>query len=63
MALLVYKIVDSILALACLQRERLDIPDVNKKMTSFGGQTSWAKMMSAGGQANSAGMPPHQISK
>ncbi len=34
-----------------------------QKMTSFRGQASWPKMNSAGGQAYSTGVPPHQISK
>jgi hypothetical protein len=32
-------------------------------MMSLRGQSSWAKMTSLGGQANSTGMPPDQICK
>jgi hypothetical protein len=33
-----------------LVRDRLAIPNVNKKMKSFKGQASWAKMTSTGGK-------------
>ncbi len=39
------------------------IPECNQNMMSLRGQASWAKMTSLGGQTNSTGVPPSQISK
>jgi hypothetical protein len=39
-------------------RDRLDIPNVTPKITSFRGKASWAKMI--WGPVNLTGMPPNQ---
>ncbi len=36
---------------------------IKQNMTSFRGQTNWAKMMSPGGQTNNTGVPPDQKSE
>ncbi len=42
----------------CLLRDKLVIPDVNKKMTSFIGQARWAKMTSPGGKQKALALHP-----